>query len=586
MIYRNCTALNASLYLILYLLLNYQVVAAKKTDFRSIQLLNAVTIDAIDDVLLTDEDQQVSFNVLANDVGDSITLESIWVVSSGAFLFYNPDGNINYKPNNNYFGADTLRYIISNPAAEKDTAFVIIQINPVNDVPVSQPDYVATNEDATIQVFPLENDIDIDQSGLQIFETTIPKNGVLSFGSGSLLYWPDENYFGGDTIVYKAREIAAGNDVVSDTIFIDILPVNDRPVGGVDSMSGLEEDTIKVSPLINDFDIDSDIDSLSLVIDQLPLSGTAWFDTLTWELHYVSDTDFYGEDSLFYTIKDEQGAQSHAVRVLIDIANVNDTPVANTDIITINNTDTLVYNPLLNDIDVDSSGIRVVSVLYPDLGAVAWTNDSITYSPDRFIEGIDTLIYYIIDGDGDIDSAMFYVTILQANLPPVAINDTINVNALDTILVDVLANDSDDQTVLTVADVRWLIWPQFGEIVVSIADDEIVFIPDTTFFYNDSAYYEISDELDSIGNGWVYFVDRDSVLDNDDDGIVNIIETKSDFDADGLANYLDADADNDSISDKVEGVADLDNDGFSNYLDLDSDGDAISDAEEGVTDYR
>ncbi len=65
--------------------------------------------------------------------------------------------------------------------------------------------------------------------------------------------------------------------------------------------------------------------------------------------------------------------------------------------------------------------------------------------------------------------------------------------------------------------------------------------------------------------------------DTDGDGAPDDLEGTGDFDADGVANYLDLDSDNDSIPDAVEGVIDSDEDGKRNYLDIDSDNDGIAD---------
>ena len=53
-----------------------------------------------------------------------------------------------------------------------------------------------------------------------------------------------------------------------------------------------------------------------------------------------------------------------------------------------------------------------------------------------------------------------------------------------------------------------------------------------------------------------------------------------DNDSDGIGDNQDLDDDNDGIEDVVEGIDDLDNDGIPNYLDIDSDGDGCFDVSE------
>lgn len=58
--------------------------------------------------------------------------------------------------------------------------------------------------------------------------------------------------------------------------------------------------------------------------------------------------------------------------------------------------------------------------------------------------------------------------------------------------------------------------------------------------------------------------------DSDQDTIPDQVEGPSDFDHDGIANYLDLDSDGDGRPDIEEGTGDLDRDGFPNYLDPDT----------------
>ena len=76
-------------------------------------------------------------------------------------------------------------------------------------------------------------------------------------------------------------------------------------------------------------------------------------------------------------------------------------------------------------------------------------------------------------------------------------------------------------------------------------------------------------------------------LDCDGDGFINSSDEFPldkfewfDNDSDGIGDNQDLDDDNDGIEDVVEGIDDLDNDGIPNYLDIDSDGDGCFDVSE------
>ena len=82
---------------------------------------------------------------------------------------------------------------------------------------------------------------------------------------------------------------------------------------------------------------------------------------------------------------------------------------------------------------------------------------------------------------------------------------------------------------------------------------------------------------DGDGDGQANGVD----LDDDNDGIADLVEGNADSDSDGIPDSLDLDSDNDGILDSLEGNGDADNDGVANFRDLDSDNDGLYDALEG-----
>lgn len=79
-------------------------------------------------------------------------------------------------------------------------------------------------------------------------------------------------------------------------------------------------------------------------------------------------------------------------------------------------------------------------------------------------------------------------------------------------------------------------------------------------------------------NGEEFWIVRP--LDTDGDGISDEREGASDFDGDGIPDYLDVDSDNDGIADSVERYRDSDHDGSPDHVDRDSDGDGLSDHDE------
>jgi len=76
-------------------------------------------------------------------------------------------------------------------------------------------------------------------------------------------------------------------------------------------------------------------------------------------------------------------------------------------------------------------------------GSVTHNGSSVTYTPDAGFVGSDSFDYSIDDGYGGTASATVSVTVTAQNQPPVAMADSVTIASGATVLIDVLANDSD-----------------------------------------------------------------------------------------------------------------------------------------------
>jgi hypothetical protein len=92
---------------------------------------------AVDDHISTPEDTPVTLNVVANDYDpddDELILIVIGHVARGD-VDARPDGVITYRPNQDYHGADSFTYSVSDGRGGMASAKVHIVISPVNDAP-------------------------------------------------------------------------------------------------------------------------------------------------------------------------------------------------------------------------------------------------------------------------------------------------------------------------------------------------------------------------------------------------------------------------------------------------------------------
>ena len=151
---------------------------------------------AINDAASMNEDGgTITINVQNNDSdpeGNSFTTSILNGPSNGSA---STNGNtINYTPDPNFNGIDTLTYVIcdNGTPSQCDTAIVIITVNPVNDAPVATIDVDSTNEETPVIIDVQNNDIDVDGNPLTTTIVSLPSNGTVQVINGdSIIYTPN-----------------------------------------------------------------------------------------------------------------------------------------------------------------------------------------------------------------------------------------------------------------------------------------------------------------------------------------------------------------------------------------------------------
>lgn len=120
---------------------------------------------ANNDTVTTDEDTEISIDVLSNDNDiDENALTAVLVSGPDhGTLALQDDGSFSYTPNTNYNGSDSFTYKASDGIDESNVATVSITINPVNDPPevtVSPQNQVVQYSDGILPVTISAEDID------------------------------------------------------------------------------------------------------------------------------------------------------------------------------------------------------------------------------------------------------------------------------------------------------------------------------------------------------------------------------------------------------------------------------------------
>ena len=297
-------------------------------------------------------------------------------------------GSYQYIPEKNYVGVDSIFYSFFDGIANSDTAIIRININPINDTPVTVSYTNIIDEDNTLTrtasngLKSHSSDVENDNLTFQLVTNT--KNGALLLNSdGSFNYTPTKDYFGTDTFYFKAYDGQLYSNI--SYYAININPLNDAPVI-FDSTSFYQ--LFRNQQIKKDFtkylsDVDDPINKLILKETMMNSKGSiSFFEDRT--LIYTPDRSYIGLDSIAFSVSDGKllsVAKSIKIRILNDYASLE------------NNNIKLYPNPsnghfiikdlLIDEIKIyDMNGNRILNFTYSKVGS------SIEVKINNLINGI------------------------------------------------------------------------------------------------------------------------------------------------------------------------------------------------------
>ena len=140
---------------------------------------------------------------------------------------------------------------------------------------------------------------------------------------------------------------------------------------------------------------------------------------------YTPLGDYSGEDRLVYTVTDDREGPSNGT-VVLQVAPINDPPVARPDLIQAVEDTALTINPALllaNDYDVDGNPIRFVGVGNPSHGTVSFDGTLIHFTPDANFSGKAMFDYVVTDDTHGSSVGKVTVNVVSTNRAPVAVAD-------------------------------------------------------------------------------------------------------------------------------------------------------------------
>ena len=401
--------------------------------------------DLTDDSLSTNEDTAVTTDNLitnASDVdGDTLTIDSFTQATHGT-VTSNGDGTLTYTPDTNFNGTDSFTYTIADGSGGTTTGTITVQVSAVNDAPVAVDDYGTLDEDTVFTTGNvLANDSDAEGDAMAVLDFTQPAHGSLKYnGDGTFTYNPRRDYNGTDSFTYTIGD-GRGTEATA-TFHLTVNAVNDAPEVEGETVTTAEDHAVTTGNVLEN-DLDVDEDTLSIDTFSQGANGTVVYNgdgTFT----YTPDANYNGTDSFTYTVTDGAG-ETVTTTVDVVVTSVNDTPVAVTDTLTLDeDTPTTTGNVLLNDTDLDADTLVVTGFTQPSHGTVVYNDDgTFTFTPDANYNGTDSFTYDLIDGNGGTATGAVQLDITPVNDAPRATWHRITFNEDTTTTVTLSGTDID-----------------------------------------------------------------------------------------------------------------------------------------------
>ncbi|MDN5787942.1 Hint domain-containing protein [Pseudorhodobacter sp.] len=164
------------------------------------------------DTAETDEDTLVEIPVLDNDTdpnGQPLSINGTPTAANGT-VTVTPDGALQYMPNPDFNGTDTINYEIADPDGNTSSSTVTVTVNPVNDAPVAVDDTASTGVGQPVVIDLIANDTDVDNpnSSLSILGTPTSANGtvVVNPDGRSVTFTPTGGFSGAAVISYTVTD--------------------------------------------------------------------------------------------------------------------------------------------------------------------------------------------------------------------------------------------------------------------------------------------------------------------------------------------------------------------------------------------
>ncbi|RUM78219.1 MAG: hypothetical protein DSZ13_00220, partial [Candidatus Thioglobus sp.] len=358
--------------------------------------------------------------------------------------------------------ADTITIKIDDNNGSDVTQDIVINITGVNDAPVATNDTATTDEDILVNINVLDNDTDIEGDTLTVTQATAANGTVTINADGTLAYTGNKDFNGTDTITYTLSDGALTD---TETVEVTLDPVNDAATitgNGIDNPINLDEANVALttSGVLTSVDIDN-LDTFTASTNVGTYGTLNLTENGLWDYEANSAHDNLAKGVTAtdeFTVASIDGTEAV---ITITITGTNDAPVIDS---TVEQTGALTEDHAIatatgmviaTDADMGDSLTYSVNNTQGTYGSISldtqtgqWTYTidntagSATQALAKAEQATDNFSVTVTDGE-DSTSQEIVISITGTNDAPIATTDNVTTNEDTSVIIDVLANDSD-----------------------------------------------------------------------------------------------------------------------------------------------
>ncbi|MCJ8267841.1 MAG: Ig-like domain-containing protein, partial [Psychrosphaera sp.] len=205
---------------------------------------------------------------------------------------------------------------------------------------------------------------------------------------------------------------------------------------------------------------------------------------------------------------------------------VDVTPITSDDTATVDEDNIVAVDVLSNDqgqgVALNPASVTVKTPPTNGTTSVNTANGVITYTPAENYNGDDSFVYSVSDLNGTVSNdTTVKVTVVAINDAPVASNDTAQTPEDQSVVIDVLANDTDVDAPddINAATLLVTVPAENGE--ATIADGKVTYQPKANFNGSDTFTYTVNDKGGLVSNGATVSIN----IAGDNDAPVTVADT-------------------------------------------------------------